>query len=119
MKQDCSDDWKWRWVTRHGYEQPPYIYEEFKDLLERYWKTYLNVLQAVYGEDMGQDGLSLATLRDSYTLPGACIFPNSLLESQIIHFASFFTLPFTSPHRLLRCPLRRQTCEHKCEWSMH
>ena len=56
-KHDCSDDWKWRWVTRHGYEQPPHIYEDVKDMLERYWKTYLNVIQAVYDDDMGQDGL--------------------------------------------------------------
>ncbi|CAD0100227.1 unnamed protein product [Aureobasidium mustum] len=57
-KQDGTDDWSWRWATRVGYVQPPAIYEDVKELLDRYWRRYVNAVASSYDGDIGQEELS-------------------------------------------------------------
>jgi hypothetical protein len=52
-KEDC-EDWGWRWVTRVGYDSDPGIYEDVKDLLDRYCETYLSVIIGSYDEDIDE-----------------------------------------------------------------
>ncbi|KAG9692359.1 hypothetical protein KCU95_g7315, partial [Aureobasidium melanogenum] len=55
-KRDDHDTWQWRWVTRLGRDGDPHIFEDVKGLLDGYWKTYLSIVYASYG-DVGQDAL--------------------------------------------------------------
>lgn len=56
-KQDGTDDWRWRWATRIGYVQPPAIYEDVKELLDRYWRTYVDAVASSYDGDIDQEEL--------------------------------------------------------------
>lgn len=53
--KDDDENWAWRWVTRVGHEYAPEIYEDVKDLLDRYCERYVNVLGYTYGHDTGED----------------------------------------------------------------
>jgi hypothetical protein len=52
-KED-GEDWGWRWVTRVGHDSEPEIYEDVKDLLDRYCETYLSVITGTYDEDIDE-----------------------------------------------------------------
>ncbi|CAD0100757.1 unnamed protein product [Aureobasidium mustum] len=52
--RDDTDTWKWTWVSRLGTVEPPHIFEDVRELLDGYCKTYLNVLLRAY-EDIGED----------------------------------------------------------------
>jgi hypothetical protein len=52
--KDYPGDWAWRWATRVGHVQPPEIYEDVEDLLDRYCETYLDIIIYPYGDDIGE-----------------------------------------------------------------
>ncbi|CAD0084586.1 unnamed protein product [Aureobasidium vineae] len=56
-KAQGTDAWMWRWATRVGYEQPPAVYEDVKDMLGRYWKRYVDAVASSYDGDIGQNEL--------------------------------------------------------------
>ncbi|THZ93639.1 hypothetical protein D6C82_08762 [Aureobasidium pullulans] len=51
-----GETWKWRWSVRLGHDQPPRVYEDVVNLLEKYWKDFLTNIIASY-DDIGQDDL--------------------------------------------------------------
>jgi hypothetical protein len=55
--KDYSGDWAWRWATRVGHVQPPEIYEDVEDLLNRYCERYLDIITCSYGDDIDEDVL--------------------------------------------------------------
>ncbi|KAG9943457.1 hypothetical protein KCU85_g8631, partial [Aureobasidium melanogenum] len=54
--KDDTDIWKWTWISRLGTVEPPHIFEDVRELLDEYCKTYLNVLLRAY-ENIGEDEL--------------------------------------------------------------
>jgi hypothetical protein len=56
-RSDDTEPWRWLWATRVGCEGPPAIYEDVKEMLDRYWKTYLEGVAASYDGDIGRDEL--------------------------------------------------------------
>jgi hypothetical protein len=52
-KED-GEDWGWKWATRVDYVDEPEIYEDVKDLLDRYCERYLSVIICSYDEDIGE-----------------------------------------------------------------
>lgn len=56
-KENGTDNWAWMWVTRVGVVQPPVVYGDVKELLDRYWKEYVDAVTASYDGDIGQDEL--------------------------------------------------------------
>lgn len=54
--KDDDGDWGWRWVTRVCRDGEAHVYENVRELLDQYWKQYLNGVLAKY-DDIGQDAL--------------------------------------------------------------
>ncbi|KAG9664187.1 hypothetical protein KCU64_g844, partial [Aureobasidium melanogenum] len=54
--KDDDDVWGWKWVTRVCRDGEAHVYEDVRELLDQYWKQYLNVVLAKY-DDIGQDAL--------------------------------------------------------------